>query len=115
LNTQELWDFEFDWVRMLTLNVDGCPFWDGEGCVPAFACPTPFADSDEDGDIDQFDFSDFQFCFTGPLDPQGVFDAERCTCFDRDKDEDIDALDFEAFQACSSGPDVPWQPSAGCP
>lgn len=109
------WDFEFDWVRLLSYNVAGCPFWDGEGCVPEPLCPTPFADADQDGDVDQLDFGAFQLCITGPNDPWGQFDADRCGCYDRNHDDDIDTQDFLKFLDCVTGPEIQWTSTPACP
>ncbi|MBI4579918.1 MAG: hypothetical protein HY718_09465 [Planctomycetes bacterium] len=76
------------------------------GVIPC--CPTPFADSDADGDVDGLDFAEFQRCSTvggGPVPP-------GCACFDRGPtgypDGDIDLDDFLAFLDCGSGPSVPF-------
>ncbi len=73
-------------------------------CEGVQCCPLPFADTDHDGDVDQWDFSAWQLCYTG--EGQGV--PAGCDCFDRDSDVDVDAGDFAAFNACSTGPNVPW-------
>lgn len=63
----DIWDFDFDSVRVLSYNVTGCPFWNGEGCVPGpLFCNTPWADADGDHDVDSDDFAVFQKCYTGP-------------------------------------------------
>ncbi|UCD29024.1 MAG: hypothetical protein JSV03_00635 [Planctomycetota bacterium] len=88
--------------------------YDGHGsqCGDLLCCPTPFADDDRDGDVDQDDFAKFQACFTGPG-PATV--GTDCWCFDRDNsgqgDQDIDTDDFAAFEACASGPSVPANPA----
>jgi hypothetical protein len=69
--------------------------------IPIF-CPKPFADADEDGDVDQDDFAQFQLCYTGT----GGGVPEGCVCFDRANDSDIDDDDFSEFQKCASGPNV---------
>lgn len=71
-------------------------------------CPSPFADGDEDLDVDQSDFGNWQVCTKGmdvPVD-------ETCLCFDRDGDRDLDAADLAAFLACLGGPNRP--PPASC-
>jgi hypothetical protein len=115
LNNQDVWDFEFDWVRMLSYNVEGCPFWDGEGCVPTPQCNIPWADADGDGDVDMDDFAAFQLCYTGHAPGPGVFDEENCVCFDRDRDGDVDTLDFLEFANCATGAGVPWVSTPECP
>ncbi|UCD27616.1 MAG: hypothetical protein JSV03_10930 [Planctomycetota bacterium] len=79
-------------------------------CTPA--CNDPFADHDEDGDVDQDDFAEFQLCYTGDGDPGGIFDPDNCKCFDKEPsggDDDVDENDFNPFQNCAatSGPKVP--------
>ena len=73
-------------------------------------CPDPFANFDDDEDVDQDDFQAFQACFTGN---NGVA-ASGCECFDRpepdDRDGDVDELDLAKFEVCASGPDVPADP-----
>lgn len=80
-------------------SFDGTPTCGGTAC-----CPAPFADGDEDHDVDQDDFGAWQICFTG----SGGGVPEGCGCFDRDSDNDIDPDDFEAFARCWTGPNVPW-------
>jgi len=111
----DIWDFDFDWIRLLSYNVSGCPFWDGEGCVPVPACPVPFADADEDGDVDMNDFATLQRCITiGAGSSLESLPAE-CWCFDRNTNKVIgDAVDLNRFLACGTGPDVQWQPGPGC-
>ncbi|HPZ97248.1 MAG TPA: hypothetical protein PLT93_03855 [Phycisphaerae bacterium] len=111
---EDLWNFEFDWVRMLSYKVTGCPFWDGESCIPV-SCNTPFADADGDGDVDMDDFAIFQRCVNvGMAMPQYL--GEQCHCFDRNKNRIVgDSVDLSAFAACGSGADVQWTPSVGCP
>jgi hypothetical protein len=111
----DVWDFEFDWVRMLSYNITGCPFWDGEGCVPDPLCNTPWADADGDSDVDLQDYAQFQLCYTGSGDPGGVFDANDCQCFDRNQDSDVDNLDFLGFVNCGTRSNVAWQSTPGCP
>jgi hypothetical protein len=109
----ERWDFEFDWVRVLTLDVAGAPYWDGQGgCEPSHA---PWPDVDEDGDADQADFAVLQLCLTGDGVP--LVDLTKCRRFDRDRDNDVDRWDFEEFEYCATGPGVPLDPNSlptGC-
>ncbi len=74
------------------------------------ACPSPFADTDGDLDVDQTDFALLQRCFS----PSGDgFPETRCICFDRPEvgfpegDGDVDMDDVAAFEACASGPGIP--------
>ncbi|HPD31865.1 MAG TPA: hypothetical protein PLL20_17875 [Phycisphaerae bacterium] len=88
---------------------------DGTNCDDARACcPTPFADIDEDGDVDQTDFSFFQACYTGP----GAFALDGiCKCFDvtdsagSGLDSAVDGNDLARFERCGSGPGVPLVPA----
>ena len=82
------------------------------GIVPQ-ECSDPFADVDDDGDVDLSDFAHFQLCHTG--DRGGV--APGCECFNRGEagfpqgDNDIDVDDLAAFTNCQSGPAVPLNPA----
>lgn len=72
-------------------------------CAATLCCPLPFADADNDGDVDQDDFGAFQVCYNGAgAVPTG------CDCFDRNTDGKVDATDFNAFNNCFTGPNVPW-------
>jgi len=73
------------------------------------ACGAVFADRDNDGDVDQADFGQFQACLAGA----GIAATEECACLDRDGenaagDGDIDAADFQAFMNCYTGPAIMW-------
>ncbi len=112
---EDAWDFEFDWVRMLTYNVSGCPFWDGEGCIPVQPCNTPFADADDDGDVDMDDFAALQLCLNIGLASPPALVPEECRCFDRNNNKIVgDSVDLLNFVTCGSGKDVLWQSSVGC-
>ena len=71
-----------------------------------------FADIDQDGDVDQFDFAVFQLCLTGsePDHPPIPVDPELCLCFDLDGDETVGGNELAAFEACASGPTVAAEP-----
>lgn len=77
-------------------------------CDQCDFCPTPFADTDRDGDIDQADFAVFQACVTGI----GGGVPAGCECFDRDEggsgDGDIDQDDWGAFEAIATSPGIAW-------
>ena len=77
---------------------------EGSTCAQYQCCPTPFADANFDGDVDQDDFGAFQLCYSGPTGdvPTG------CACFDRNKDGHVDGTDLTAFNNCWTGPDVQW-------
>jgi hypothetical protein len=63
-------------------------------------CHVPFADADEDGDIDQVDFAIFQLCIgADPL-------PDECRCFDTTSSGSINATDVVNFINCATGPDV---------
>jgi len=90
---------------------------------PAFLyepCNTPFADVDDDGDVDQDDFAVFQLCYSLDPPPGGL--TATCACLDQgdddsngrpDRDGDIDQTDLAVFQRCASGPGVPAEPDCG--
>lgn len=106
------WDFEFDWVRVASLNIPGWPYWGGEGLASLWP------DADGDHDVDQADFAVFQACATvvEPY-PAGPLYEQRCERFDRDGDWDIDMEDYTAFSDCGTGPGIPLNPAAlpaGC-
>ena len=52
--------------------------WDNVKFALPAACSDPFADADEDGDVDQDDFGLLQACITGADPRQGVFDPDNC-------------------------------------
>jgi hypothetical protein len=74
-------------------------------------CHDPFADTDQDGDVDQLDFAFFQICFSGSGNPFPE-EPSYCSCldvegWDGNPDGDIDSADLVLFEDCASGPDVP--------
>lgn len=73
-------------------------------------CNVPFADDDNDDDVDMDDFGAFQRCFS---ETPGI--PNECKCFDRDGDEDVDVTDFGAFKLCATGPGIVWTATPGCP
>ncbi len=71
-------------------------------------CNNPPQDTDEDGDVDLADFTQFQTCFNGPNRPwPSEADARLCECVDADNDVDVDLTDFSVLQACFNGPNRP--------
>ncbi len=72
------------------------------------ACHQPFADADDDHDVDQIDFAYVQRCLSAT---GGILDG--CECFNRPEvgfpngDNDVDLNDLDAFAACASGPGIP--------
>ncbi len=78
--------------------------------IGSAACPAPFADADEDGDIDSKDYAALQLCIgDDPL-------PDECRCFDTDLSGVIDASDVSDFMDCATGPAVLHQthPNPGC-
>lgn len=71
-----------------TCAANGCP------------CAMPWADSDQDQDVDADDFGRFQACFN----PVGI--TPGCQCYDRNADGLVDGQDFLKFQSCATGPNV---------
>jgi hypothetical protein len=82
-----------------------------EGAPPPPPCHTPFADADQDDDVDMDDFGVFQACFTGPSGTVPELPGYACTCFDRDANHVIDQFDFQEFKNCVTGPDILWSVS----
>jgi len=73
-------------------------------------CPIPFADTDLDNDVDQFDFAALQACYTGMLASPPPLTGP-CACLDRGlgaSDDEIDADDLAEFEKCATGPGVAW-------
>lgn len=70
-------------------------------CSEVVCCPTPYADTDGDGDVDAADFGVLQACYTGNQIVTG-----QCSCFDRNADNKIDQRDVESFILCATGPDI---------
>jgi hypothetical protein len=104
-STSGTYDITFDWVTATNAGA----FAPGEevaclGRSLVLGCPVPFADADEDGDVDQDDFGALQLCFTGAN--GGILDG--CDCFNRDGDNDVDDWDYGAFEDCATGPGIPW-------
>lgn len=66
-------------------------------------CNKPFADMDNDGDVDQDDFGQFQLCWSGTVSEV----LPGCGCLDHDKSGKIDQADLNAFVLCVSGPTIP--------
>jgi hypothetical protein len=93
---------------------------DGSICAMCDFCPTPFGDSDADGDLDQADFAAFQRCITAG----GQSILPGCGCFDRNDatatgnpDGSVTADDLADFMNCVTGPAIPFDPQnppAGC-
>ncbi len=84
-------------------------------------CHSPFADVDDDGDVDQADFAVLQLCYTGSGATAVPANPEYCACLDHADDDNnpetppgadgnIDSFDVTAFERCASGPGVPADP-----
>ncbi len=56
-------------------------------------------DCDFDGDVDLYDYADWEACLSGP----GGGIEPGCGCFDFDDDGDVDLIDFAALQAAFIG------------
>lgn len=111
-STDGTYDIAFDWIS--GTNAGAFAPGDevaviGRSLIPK-RCPRPFADADEDGDVDQADFAAFQACFLG----QTVQAAGTCVCFDQTDslgtgpaDGYVDQNDMAKFELCASGPGIP--------
>ncbi len=75
-------------------------------------CPEVAMDSDDDGDLDQTDFSVFQLCYTGGGNTN-LFNELDCHCVDPDGDKDVDIEDLAVFDECATGPGIPADPACG--
>jgi len=106
--TEKYWDMELDYLRMISLDVAGAPYWNGLGWKPEppYPCGDLWADRDVDGDVDLFDFAELQRCYTGADNSDVWPPGHPCLCFDRDRQGDIDSVDVAAFAACGTGPNV---------
>jgi len=67
------------------------------------AVTAPPGDFDDDGDVDQADFGQFQACMSGNTVPQ---DAPECDKTHFDADSDVDQSDLDFFLQCLGGPDA---------
>ncbi len=81
------------------------------GTDDRLCCPTPFADWDQDHDMDVDDFGILQKCLT----IGGGQISAGCICFDHNDDGQIDQTDLESFLDCATGPAVVTEsPIPGC-
>jgi hypothetical protein len=110
-NTQVLQPTASPTARTLyTLTVtDSMSDSDSDSVVVTVSSPDVPCDFDDDGDVDQDDFGEFQACLTGPTIP--VTDPE-CLAADLDGDSNVDQDDFTIFQGCMTGANIPADP--GC-
>ena len=67
--------------------------------LPIGLCNDPFADADDDHDVDMDDFGAFQACYTGQTD---LIAQSSCRCFDRNGDNHVEEQDFNAFRNCAN-------------
>ncbi|MHC4441941.1 MAG: lamin tail domain-containing protein [Planctomycetota bacterium] len=67
------------------------------------SCYQP-GDYNNDGDVDQDDFIEFELCASGPAIPHNG--STTCLKADFDDDNDVDQNDFAIFQICYSGQDI---------
>lgn len=82
--------------------------WLGPDSVCTRCCPKPFADGDQDGDVDMTDFAMFQACMNTGF--PSVMPA-GCECWDVNSSGVIDDFDFtRAFVVCGTGPEVSADP-----
>ncbi len=112
-------DYSWDWITFTNAGAFG-PGEEqaviGRSLIPTSSrCVTPpppptcnealWPDADQDGDVDQDDFAQFQACYSGDYDY--TTPPENCICFDPDESGKIDADDFAAFTSCATGPGIP--------
>ena len=84
--------------------------WYDDVAVTDVLPPDDFSrfDVDDDGDVDQDDFGEFQACYSGS---GTAHDGYACWRMDADDDLDVDVDDLTVFEACASGPAVPADPA----
>jgi len=82
-----------------SIGVIGYRNWDSTSPPPIPLVPFS-ADNDNDGDVDQVDFSAFQLCYAPAL----TVATFNCRRFDSDQDNDVDTVDFAVYLPCMSGP-----------
>ncbi len=64
--------------------------------IPILVTDALLGDFDDDGDVDEDDFSQFRVCYTGP---DGGPVGPSCEAGDFDGDNDVDCDDYQAFRA----------------
>jgi hypothetical protein len=96
--------------RPLTVQVYG--YASGAATVIASSASGPISadctDQDNDGDVDQEDFGQWQRCVSGDAEPR----TPSCTTCDIDDDDDVDQDDLNILLGCLNGANVPIAP--GC-
>jgi hypothetical protein len=68
------------------------------------SCNHPFADWDNNGQVDMVDYANLQLC----LSPTPLGSSNQCLCFDRDDNKIVDQTDVAAFGRCATGPGILW-------
>jgi hypothetical protein len=103
-------DIYWDWISFTNMGMYGPG--EEDDCIGTLIfdfpppCNTPFADADNDGDVDQDDFAEFQVCYSGTAPHPDT--PEYCRCFNREgADNDVDDNDFTEFEKCAGGPNIP--------
>jgi len=109
LNDPGTYTLEIRYVSQETDDVDPEPFAISYRLEPVDYTAYAPVDFNEDGYVDDTDFSHFQDCATGPNIPQDVPDCQNAKL---DGDNDVDQSDFAVFQRCYSGSDHEADP--GC-
>ncbi|HOW71787.1 MAG TPA: DUF2341 domain-containing protein [Phycisphaerae bacterium] len=111
-----VWDTSGNWFNGIMdeirlANVARSPDWIANEYATMVGtltrCGTPIVDGDQDGDVDQVDFSMLQLCF-GAV--SGQWPRAECACFDTDSDLAITSQDVNDFVKCASGPYVEANP-----
>lgn len=59
----------------------------------------PLGDCEDDGDVDLFDYDQFQACLKGPNSSV----SSECRCFDVDRSRSVDLADFAVIQVTHTG------------
>jgi hypothetical protein len=85
-------------------DCDGYADCTDSNCVNDPVCCThnPAFDVDDDGDVDQADFAQFQACYG----IDWVSAPVVCRCMDRAANNAIDSADYDKFEGCASGPGI---------
>ena len=60
----------------------------------------PLGDCEDDGDVELYDYQQFERCLTGPSRPVDI----DCRCFDVNRSGAVDLIDFHIIQTTYTGP-----------
>lgn len=60
----------------------------------------PLGDCEDDGDVELYDYQQFERCLTGPSRPVDI----DCQCFDVNRSGAVDLIDFHIIQSTYTGP-----------